>query len=352
MPRKRQRLMIESSTIPEKRKAAAVEEVEDNDDHILGGQGDRVDPMQLYASIETPDAISPHDRPQWLQATDLDPQSPTSLRHFPRPPINTTAPTPRPQYKDRSDSAPVMSLTTTQAPQQTGNEWSSMLQTILNSPAQMQRLMQALAAQQNQPAPTMPLPNPEPIAPPPVDPNQQVTTYDPGYYDFSRYRPESAPSPPHPSSTPLCLKTYHDADEINADVDALQYIGADRCADEYRHSFDIDQRHTTGPSADFDFDAFFNELSSKNGGEPGFTDVTGRYDPTTQINGTSLGDASTDQLTAFLDDVSSDTASLHDPHEQPPKVPSKRKSDVADLPPSFLSADPVAQSPKTTRRKR
>ncbi len=258
----------------------------------------------------------------------------------------------------------------------------------------MQRLMQALAAQQNQPAPTMPLPNPEPIAPPPVDPNQQVTTYDPGYYDFSRYRPESAPSPPHPSLNPSLLgpliakddgpsleplvenanrlqKTYHDADEINADVDALQYslnslihnLGLDPTAippqsgqTDVPMNTDIPSISTNGtlpdPSADFDFDAFFNELSSKNGGEPGFTDVTGRYDPTTQINGTSLGDASTDQLTAFLDDVSSDTASLHDPHEQPPKVPSKRKSDVADLPSSFLSADHGAQSPKTTRRKR
>lgn len=99
MPRKRQRLMIESSTIPEKRKAAAVEEVEDNDDHILGGQGDRVDPskslriplqeMRTHATnrqcncmrpLRHPMPLVPHGRLQWLQATDLDPQSPTSLR--------------------------------------------------------------------------------------------------------------------------------------------------------------------------------------------------------------------------------------------------------------------------------
>ena len=259
----------------------------------------------------------------------------------------------------------------------------------------MQRLMQALAAQQNQPAPAMPLPHPEPVATPSVDPrvvNQQVATYDPGFYDLSRFRTEPAPAAPNASLHPSMLgplitkdegpaleplvesanrlqKTYHDAAEINADVDALQLslnslihnLGLDPTAVQVPQgqepvpmTTDIPQISTNGtlpdPSADFDFDAFFNEMS-RNSGDPGFTDVTGRFDPATQINGTALGDASTDQLTAFLDDVS-DTASLQEQHhEQPTKVPSKRKSDVADLPPPLLSTDVETQSPKMRRKR-
>lgn len=286
-----------------------------------------------------------------------------------------------------------------QGHQPTG-DWTSTLQNLINSPNQLQRLMHALAAQQNQPMP--------PVAPPDFDPHamamdpraaqHQITSYEPNTYDFSRFRtdlPAPAPGPgaqsaalapsllgslsqkddEGPSLEPLVenanrlQKTYHDASEIDADVDALQYnlnslingLGLDPSTlnavtrtpdDGASDSIPAPTEGLSGdPSADFDFDAFLNELSTRNGVDAGFSDVTTQFDPSTPLDGTTVGDASTDQLTAFLDDVSSPHAAALDGQALPKSVVgTKRKSDVADLPPPLVSHDP-AFAPKIKRKR-
>ncbi len=163
-------------------------------------------------------------------------------------------------------------------------------------------------------------------------------------------------------------KTYHDASEIEADVDALQYslsslihgLGLDAPTQPQQqheppvvnvpsHPMDSGGGVQSDP-ADFDFDAFLNELSSRNPAENGYPDVTARYDPTGRLDDTTVGDATTEQLTAFLDDVS-DSASLHNESlEFPPSTSGvKRKSDVAELPPQLLSTD--VSGPKAKRKR-
>lgn len=380
--------------------------------------------MSLYASIETPETVHSPRSPSIAPSDGYGP-SVTDITSSFRPIAPTVRPTeilsrasselqpvlpsnrpPQPQPTSRNEvpspSSQILSLATTQG-QQNNADWSAALQSLLASPTQLQRLMQALAAQQNQPVP--PLPTPAPADLPPerastsLDPRlvtHQVTPYDPNAYDFSRLRTDIPPpavaqntsllgplmskDDEGPSLQPLVdnadrlQKTYRDASEISADVDALQYslnslihnLGLDPHAvvdtgpsddqtlqpnglhDTSGDSMSID------PTADFDFDAFLNEFANKTGSEPGFTDVTGQFDPSTPLQGTTLGDASTDQLTAFLDDVSSDTASLHDPLEFQPKSGMKRKSDVADLPPPLLSGDAgeaATQVPKVKRKR-
>jgi len=177
-------------------------------------------------------------------------------------------------------------------------------------------------------------------------------------------------------------KTYHDATEIDADVDALQHslnslingLGLDPGSlntnthtpnpgatplghgEEGLAPHPADGLHHD-PTADFDFDAFLNELSTRNGVDTGFPDVTTQYDPTTPLDGTTVGDASTEQLTAFLDDVSAaDAGSLNGALDfKPPLslVGVKRKSDVAELPPPLVSQDtsPGSAAPKVKRKR-
>ncbi|KAI0345230.1 hypothetical protein BDW22DRAFT_1354137 [Trametopsis cervina] len=415
MPRKRQRLMIEQGGLPEKRKAAVVEEVDDDEDDRRsvrsdgGVHGGPVDPMKLYASIETPDSSIGPRSPSITPSEGFGPTITDISSTYRRPtdtfgraasdvvrPSNISMPLDAP-------SPPNMSLATMQGQQLNNSEWSATLQnlqTIMNSPSQMQRLMQALAAQQNQPAPPMPIPpNPADVASTSsLDPRlvtHQLAAYDPSF-DISRFRndiPSSAVSVPSTSVAPSLLgpliakddgpsleplvenanrlqKTYHDSSEIDADVDALQIslnslihnlglepsgVASTSAPPGDLSSMNVDSPDLSNgvmsvdPSADFDFDAFLNELSSR-GGDNSFTDVTGRFDPSTPLDGTTIGDASTEQLAAFLDDVSSDSASLQEPLDQPSSIPSKRKSDVADFPPPLLSAQ-AAQSPKARRKR-
>ncbi|KAI0705882.1 hypothetical protein BC835DRAFT_352231 [Cytidiella melzeri] len=179
MPRKRQRLMIEHDGVLAKRKAALVEEVEDDDESHRGKhQAEPIDPMHLYASIETPETINSPRSPSIAPSDGLGPtitdisssfRPPATLRpidslsriHSDAPPPSTTslANGSGVRHDEHSESTPTMSVSTTQASQANGAEWSAMLQNILNSPSQMQRLMQALAVQQNSPAPSIPLPD-------------------------------------------------------------------------------------------------------------------------------------------------------------------------------------------------
>jgi hypothetical protein len=295
-----------------------------------------------------------------------------------------------------------MPVTSAQPQPQANGDWSGALQSILNSPTQLQRLMQALSAQQNQPVPPLNSLGLESHVPDLKAATHQVAPYDLPLYDFSRFRtdlpPPTAASRAHsatlvpssfgpptqkddvsPSLEPLVenanrlQNTYHDAAEIDADVDALQLslnslingLGLDPNAlasTDGSPDPGATPLHTTldtpvppseglqaDPSADFDIDAFLNELSTHGGSvDAGFPDVTTQFDPATPLDGTTVGDASADQLTAFLDDVSSDTNSLNESLDKV-SAGTKRKSDVADLPPPILSTDMPA--PKAKRKR-
>ena len=337
-------------------------------------------------------------------------QSDTPLRTTPQPssPSHNHLPYGRDDRERTPTQQQSAALVQVATPAQSGSpngDWSQTLQNLINSPEQLQRLMHALASQQNQPVPSM---VPSDIDHQTLDPRAaayQMTPYDPNTYDFSRFRTELPPSAANnhaqsaalapsllgslsqkeddidvPSLEPLVenanrlQKNYRDASEIDADVDALQLslnslinglgldpgslASASRTPDPgpgpLDHSADGIAPHTDGlphdPTADFDFDAFLNELSTRNGADSGFSDVTTQFDPTTPLDGTTVGDASTDQLTAFLDDV--DPGPIVEPLSKA-TAGVKRKSDVAELPPPILSQDtlPTSTAPKVKRKR-
>lgn len=202
-------------------------------------------------------------------------------------------------------------------------------------------------------------------------------------------------------------KAYEDASQIDADVDALQYsinslienLGLDPTAimpgsddptvsSSTTHSGtgsgipsntngiiptppltftdDADTPSSDPTSVDFDFDAFFNELSSRQppfDGSNDYGDVMdtsptsglgvggGRFDPVTGIDAidpSGVDDAQQERLTAFLEDAGSSAASpLVEKHPVMNGGPSgkKRKSDVHELPP-LVSSEEVPKSKK------
>ncbi|KIP08764.1 hypothetical protein PHLGIDRAFT_363864 [Phlebiopsis gigantea 11061_1 CR5-6] len=268
----------------------------------------------------------------------------------------------------------------------------------LNSPnmivSVLPRSLLSLLWQQNQPMhiPAIPTSDTDYQTLDPRATTHQVATYDPNAYDFSRFRTElPAPTVPinHAQSAALApsllgplshteddgpaleplmdntsrlQKSDRNASAIEENVDALEYslhslingLGLDpdnldipdeTSASHLPTGHDAAMSLDTGMHMDsaneFDIDAFINELSRSNP-EPAFPDVTSHFDPNTPLDGTTVGDASTDQLTAFLDDVSSASDSLNDPLELQSR-PSKRKSDVLDLPPPLLSNDTEPQ---------
>ena len=160
-------------------------------------------------------------------------------------------------------------------------------------------------------------------------------------------------------------KTYHDASEIDADVDALQFslnslihgLGLDPNAvsgvtphlDGARSPAPADgggggggggegDAGGTDGTADFDFDAFFNEFSARNPTDGTYPDVTADFDAAHHsIPG--IGNPSAEQLSAFLDEVSPDVSMQDASFELPTAATAgvKRKSDVAELPPPLVS---------------
>lgn len=281
---------------------------------------------------------------------------------------------------------------------QNPGEWNAALQSLFANPIALQRFMQALHSQQFSPGAG--LPNAEHDAS--VDPRlatHQLTPYDPNAYDFSRLHTDLPPSTiaasaadrahasemapgllgslipkeDAPALEPLVesanrlQKTYHDASEIDADVDALQYslnslisgMGIDpnqvsATPHEERAATPTQLPDGGGTDAsDFDFESFLNDIATRHPTENGYVDVTRGFDPMARLDGTAVGDAATDQLGAFLDDTS-DTASMHNDTLEYPPVPlagTKRKSDVAELPPPIVSHDSPAAVPKVKRKR-
>ena len=257
---------------------------------------------------------------------------------------------------------------------------SDMVQNLINqmmsTPQSMQRLMQAL---QNSNFPIQPPPS----AAQPVSfghPNTQLTTYSPAqlHYNFDHQdptpnRPILLPPPSsstgisasaHPSSliTPpedellpalneqdaQLHKTWGNASEV-ADSINLMDSSIKSFMDQFGFDFDNPQSHNalsdiTGSevtnldnvnigAADFDFQDLLNQFSN----DSGFNDLgTGQLDPPVPVTVTDLDgeeskeDRETEKLTAFLDEVASDSASVR---QLSPEAPikgtrRKRKSDV------------------------
>lgn len=257
---------------------------------------------------------------------------------------------------------------------------SDMVQNLINqmmsSPQSMQKLVQAL---QNS---NFPIQSPSPSTQPVTmsHPNNQLTTYSPAqlHYNFDHQdqtpnRPILLPAPPsstgvtattHPSSliTPprddlspalneqdtRLHKTWGTAEEVANSVSVLD-SSIKSFMDQFGFDFDNPQNHTalantTGSEVtnldgvpidpvDFDFQDLLNQFSN----DGSFGDLGGGqidppdHVPATQLDGEeSKEDKETEKLTAFLDEVASDTNSVRQlSPEAPIKNPRrKRKSDV------------------------
>ncbi|GBE81888.1 hypothetical protein SCP_0402620 [Sparassis crispa] len=352
-------------------------------------------------SLDSPATYISHTsiRPDMLSRspTASGPNSGSNSSNLTSTEVPTPDGCPQPQESTLSPSA----LTSfTPPPSQSDGLWQAAIQQMLNSPDQMQRLMQMLASQQNHPmrGPSSPSTGYYGLS-------SQVMQYDPNQNDYSRYRPDIPPAP-HPSLPLLgpqlqndapslgpllddaqrLQRTYRDAAEIEADMDVLQTslnsliqnLGIDPHSivpqahdqDELLHNDEpphnnvaststgipMDRPTLSGlephddPSSDLFLDAL---LSGINAGGGEYPDVTGRYDPSTEIDGTKVGDASTEQLTAFLDEVS-DTASPlppHSPDSKPTNGGYKRKLDMADLSIPQQKADISMTVPKVKRKR-
>ena len=240
----------------------------------------------------------------------------------------------------------------------------------------MQRLVQAL---QNS---NFPFQSPQSSAQPVSmsHPNNQLTTYSPAQLNFNFEHQDPTPSrpillPPPSSSAgvttsvnPSSLitpprdellpalneqdahlhKTWGSAAEV---ADSISYMDSSikSFMDQFGFDFDNTQNHNalsniTGSevnnldnmnidTADFDFQDLLNQFSN----DGGFGDLgAGQLDPpvsitTTHLNGEeSKEDRETEKLTALLDEVASDTASVRQlSPEAPIRSTKKRKSDVA-----------------------
>lgn len=258
---------------------------------------------------------------------------------------------------------------------------SDMVQNVINqmmsSPQSMQKLVQAL---QNS---NFPIQHPPSAAQPVAmsHPNNQLTTYSPPQLHFNFDHQDPTPNRPillpapssstgiaptaHPSSliTPprdellpalneqdsRLHKTWESADEI-ADSVNLMDSNIKSFMDQFGFDLDNPQNHhtlanTTGSEVtnsdnvnigpvDFDFQDLLNQFSNDGSfGDLGNSQIDPPVSiPSMPLNGEeSTADKETEKLTAFLDEVASDTNSVR---QLSPEAPirgarKKRKSDVA-----------------------
>ncbi|PCH37907.1 hypothetical protein WOLCODRAFT_114425 [Wolfiporia cocos MD-104 SS10] len=109
--------------------------------------------------------------------------------------------------------------------------------------------------------------------------------------------------------------------------------------------------HQEEAAPDLFLESLLNGMSPGTDGNMEYSDVTDHFNPSARIDGITVADASTEQLAAFLDEVS-DTAS---PHMRSPEIkttPAKRKSDVAGLAPSIVDVEKTAAAGPKSKRKR
>ena len=242
----------------------------------------------------------------------------------------------------------------------------------------MQRLLHAL---QNTNFPIQPPPSSaQPV--PMIHPNNQLTAYSPAQLHFNFDHQDPTPNRPillpAPSSStgvtasdqPSSLITpSHDEllpalNEQNAHLhntwesaagvaDSINLMDSNIKSFMDQFGFDLDNPHNNGASAnttgsevanldtanidaaDFDFQDLLNQFSNQFPNEGSFGDLgDGQLDPATDahLNGEeSKQDKETEKLTAFLDEVASDTASVRQLSPEAPikSTRKKRKSDVA-----------------------
>ncbi|KAL4244834.1 HSF family protein [Abortiporus biennis] len=323
IPRKRQRLMIGNGGMSEKGKSVAADS---SDDEHRGSfesvYADSPASTGPFSNIETSEATinspsvapseafspTPTDISSTPYVSNVQPVRPTevisrSSTVEPTKPSSSTsqsttdAPTPAESINGNgnhltSSAAPNSSTSlVSNFPQGTTPEmWSIALQQMLGQPNQLQRLMQAFAAQQNHPQtspadPTISMPpssssiSPSMFPPPqaPTPAHQQVAPYDPNIYDISRFRTnlpsniQSNPTAAAAAIQPLMNtgllhstadeetpalehlaenadrlhKTYRDAEEINAEVDLLH-----QSLNSLIHTLGIDPGAITATTAD------------------------------------------------------------------------------------------------------
>ena len=253
---------------------------------------------------------------------------------------------------------------------------SDMVQNVINqmmsSPQSMQRLVQAL---QNSNFPI----HPPPSSTQPVStnhPNNQLTTYSPAqlHFNFDHQdptpnRPILLPAPsPATSLQPPSLATppqdellpamneqdaqLHKSWETAAEVaNSINHMDSSikSFMDQFGFDFDNPQNdnalaNTTGSevtnldnlnmgAADFDFQDLLNQFSN----DGGFGDLgSGHLDPSVPVVATNLNgeeskeDKETEKLTALLDEVASDTASVRQLSPEAP-IKSSRKKRKSEL---------------------
>ncbi|KZT09588.1 uncharacterized protein LAESUDRAFT_512017 [Laetiporus sulphureus 93-53] len=332
------------------------------------------------------------------------------------PPRTAPAATVSPGETTLSPSALSSIAANASASSHSENVWQAAVQQVLSNPAQMQCLIQALAAQ-----PSFPMaPQADPGHVVHQDGMTQLSHYNPTYADYNRLRPELPVSAPVPQSSLPMLntsmsggddassleppfdnasrlqRTYRDAMEIEADMDLLQNnlqslihdLGMDpQALTAQSHDNRMGSSangvvnghgqpsgayttpvpngiqpgvlhpdaslastldgHYEDPSSDLFLDSFLNSTNA----ELGYPDVIDHFDPSTRIDGTPVANASTDQLTAFPDEVF-DTASMQTNNSDARSLPQKRKADDAGQ--SLTPATPhdsSADSRKTKRKR-
>ena len=389
VPRKRQRLMIADGRggNTHARTASVSDDLDEDDDMGMGNSGEtrasiHINPYQTppladtFAHITSPtpsasELFTPVDGP-----TPAPPRFPTST-----PTPNQTA------YPGQSapplvNSAPVPQFNPTlpfnaNAVNASDPLQNDMVQNVINqmmsSPQSMQRLLQAL---QNSNFPIQPpSSSTQPVSM--SHPNHQLTTYSPAqlHFNFDHQDPTPnrpillpAPSsstsvttsaqPPSPVDPPQdeplpfpalnaqdarLHKTWESAAEV-ADNINLMDSSIKSFMDQF--GFDFDNPHNNGALAnqagseitnldtgnidpvEFDFQDLLNQFSADDGS---FGDLgTCQLDPSTPSAGDlsreeSKQDKETEKLTAFLDEVASDTASVRQLSPEAPMKSSRKK---------------------------
>jgi hypothetical protein len=243
---------------------------------------------------------------------------------------------------------------------------------LLSNPAQMQKLLQALANQPNFQIPSVP-PSDDPVPSAPATPmvmhGPNRPSFDPsGHWISHSYAPSppsialmsptaanastpSAQSAHVPPSSALASyepltheseklqRTWNSAHDIESDVDALQsslnQLITQMGFDPSQQTNDIAPADPT--TADFDFDTFLNDFTQQSS-----TSMTGmqptdeaNYSGFSGLDHVDVDGADPADLTAFLDEVASQASDTHSQKSANMNVPDspprkKRKSDVSN----------------------
>ncbi|KAH9987478.1 hypothetical protein BJV74DRAFT_499838 [Russula compacta] len=376
--RRSQRLLIGNGLENGKHKGVEVVEVEDDDNKSVPETvltDDLPETPLPFAHIDASSVKSPSvtSSPVFTPST----ASQSSVTHFhdrasgtlmtdtwTNPLSNSTISTPTPALSSASNHSalelhrPQPVHNTSPPPSPTQDQiMQAAFQQLMQSPGQVQRLMQLLSSS----SPNGPAPIPAPITSPaqssswtmPVSQDlsqlTQLALYDNGIGGVSSNnsvltfdnKDTIGPSPSQLADDEAQLEhTYHDASEIDADVDVLQAninaliedMGLDSAALATTSTLSASSTHPPAQTAsDFDFEAFLTAFANGQENEGGATHVDVDVD-----NRTSSSESAHESCPASKTGMDA-TNLLSD---QPVLVGRKRKSDAAELarPLSVLSS--------------